>query len=103
MLDSHTRVRLADYAMPMELLVKRREHVEAMDPPSELLEEHQLYLAPELLRAMVGLAEDESDESLAPSDIWSLGCIVMRLLTLEPPYADASLDASAPPVGPGCA
>ena len=93
MLDSHTRVRLADYALPMELVVKRRERVEAMDPPSELLVEHQLYLAPELLRAMVGLAEDESDESLAPSDIWSLGCIVMRLLTLEPPYADASLDA----------
>ena len=92
MLDSHTRVRLADYAMPMELLVKRREHVEAMDPPSELLEEHQLYSAPELLRAMVGLTAEE-DESLAPSDIWSLGCIVLRLLTLVAPYADAPIEA----------
>ena len=92
MLDSHTRVRLADYALPMELLVKRRERVETMDPPSELLEEHQLYSAPELLRAMVGLTTEE-DESLAPSDIWSLGCIVLRLLTLMAPYADATIDA----------
>ena len=100
MLDSHTRVRLADYAMPIELIVQRRESVEKMNPPSELLEEHQLYSAPELLRAMVGLT-DEEDESLAPADIWSLGCIILRLLTLERPYNDASLAANrdGAPVG----
>ena len=48
--------------------------------------------APELLRAMVGLAVDE-DESLAPSDVWSLGCIILRLLTLEPPYAEVGQSA----------
>jgi len=93
-------VRLADYAMPIELIVQRRESVEKMNPPSELLEEHQLYSAPELLRAMVGLT-DEEDESLAPADIWSLGCIILRLLTLERPYNDASLAANrdGAPVG----
>ena len=45
-----------------------------------------LYEAPEVLRAEVGL---ESVEWLGPSDVWSLGCIVTRILTLEPLYASA--------------
>ena len=86
LLDGHTRVKLADYALPTSLIAKRRELFLAMEAPSGLVEEHQLYEAPELLRAEVGLAEDEA---LAPADIWSFGCIILRILTLEPLYSAA--------------
>ena len=88
LLDGQTRVKLADYALPTELICKRRELMAAMNEPLEaIVEEHRLYEAPEVLRAEVGL---ESVEWLGPSDIWSLGCIVTRILTLEPLYASAA-------------
>jgi len=89
LLDGHTRVKLSDYALPTELIRKRRELFQAMAAPSGLCEEHQLYEAPELLRAEVGVI-DEVDEQYAPSDIWSLGCIIIRILTLEPLYIAAA-------------
>ena len=56
MLDGQTRVKLADYALPTELICKRRELLAAMNEPLEAIaEEHQLYEAPEVLRAEVGL------------------------------------------------
>ena len=88
LLDGQTRVKLADYALPTELICKRRELLAAINEPLEaIVEEHQLYEAPEVLRAEVGL---ESVEWLGPSDVWSLGCIIIRILTLEPLYAFAS-------------
>ena len=91
MLDESMHVKLADYCMSTDLLFQKRALLAEMNEPSELVEEHCLYHSPEFLRAEIGM---EWPDSFAPSDVWSLGCIVIRILTLEPLYSFASEAAS---------
>jgi serine/threonine protein kinase len=77
LLDSAMTVKLADFGRCPEVVrlqVKPGQDTSIAIPSSE---SRHLYLAPELLR---GEAFDRS------ADMWALGCIVARLVTLEPIY-----------------
>jgi serine/threonine protein kinase len=91
MLDSQMRVKITDYGLPIHVLLEKRQLGEANADSAEHVDEHRLYAAPEMLCAEVGVVDLSAMNrfELAPADLWSLGCMLVRLLTLEPPYASA--------------
>ena len=89
LLDDHMHVQLSDYSRTPKVLDQllkssAKTLVAAADP-------RWLYLPPETLRAALQ-GEPSSSNWDASIDLWSLGCIIVRLASLQPLYLGCGLE-----------
>ena len=89
LLDDSMHVQLSDYASHPDVL----NHLLLADGAMSRDESAWLYLPPEVLRVMLARHPGKSDTLWTSSvDMWSLGCLITRLVSLRPLYAASNID-----------
>ena len=92
LLDDSMHVQLSDYARRPNML----SHLLLAEGAMVADESRWLYLAPELVRVTLARKRGKPGKSekwwTSTADMWSLGCLIVRLASLRPLYTSANID-----------